>query len=77
MTPPPAAPARGNINLNCQEQARDPDLHLPAPAYSHDLATGHGSTIIVVDTGVALPGATGERDILVCHRQRRAKRWQT
>ena len=67
MTPPPAAPARGNINLNCQEQARDPDLHLPAPAYSHDLATGHGSTIIVVDTGVALPGATGERDSCILH----------
>src|SRR5699024_2453359 len=49
LTPPPAAPARGNINLNCQEQARDPDIHLPAPAYPHDLATGHGSTIIVVD----------------------------
>lgn len=67
MTPPPAAPARGNINLNCQEQARDPDLHLPAPAYPHDLATGHGSTIIVVDTGVALPGATGERDSCILH----------
>lgn len=67
MTPPPAAPARGNINLNCQEQARDPDPHLPAPAYPHDLATGHGSTIIVVDTGVALPGATGERDSCILH----------
>lgn len=67
MTPPPAAPARGNINLNCQEQARDPDIHLPAPAYPHDLATGHGSTIIVVDTGVALPGATGERDSCILH----------
>ena len=67
MTPPPPAPARGNINLNCQEQARDPDLHLPAPAYPHDLATGHGSTIIVVDTGVALPGATGERDSCILH----------
>lgn len=67
MTPPPAAPARGNINLNCQEKARDPDIHLPAPAYPHDLATGHGSTIIVVDTGVALPGATGERDSCILH----------
>lgn len=67
MTPPPAAPAHGNINLNCQEQARDPDLHLPAPAYPHDLATGHGSTIIVVDTGVALPGATGQRDSCILH----------
>ena len=67
MTPPPAAPARGNINLNCQEQARDPDLHLPAPTYPHDLATGDGSTIIVVDTGVALPGATGERESCILH----------
>lgn len=67
MTLPPAVPARGNINLNCQEQARDPDFHLPAPAYPHDLATGHGSTIIVVDTGVALPGATGERDSCILH----------
>ncbi len=67
MTPPPAAPARGNINLNCQEQSRDPDVHLPAPAYPHDLATGHGSTIIVVDTGVVLPGATGERDSCILH----------
>lgn len=67
MTPPPAAPTRGNTNLNCQEQARDPDLHLPAPAYPHDLATGHGSTIIVVDTGVALPGATGQRDSCILH----------
>ena len=67
MTPPPAAPARGNINLNCQEQARDPDIHLPAPTYPHDLATGDGSTIIVVDTGVALPGATGERESCILH----------